>query len=250
MFKQVFFLWKRLDLSTQQFKAHYERNHAPLASGLFPALLLDYRRNYPRWASETRAAAGGFDVMTEIWCEDRGAFEALRAGLMQPAVRAVIAADEERFFIRGTLVMVVVDEIGAAQSGGAAAKVPLRKFVRFLTFPAGSDGTSLRDDYERALAALDIPKGLEILDHRRNYVRIDDPLNFIGNFDERKSLDGHARIFDMMEELWVAGAAPVAEELGARLPVIPGAVVHETWMEEHRSPVGRPAAPVADDFTS
>ncbi len=38
-----------------------------------------------------------FDVITEVWCDDRAAYEAMLTDLMKPETMAIIVEDERNF---------------------------------------------------------------------------------------------------------------------------------------------------------
>jgi hypothetical protein len=107
---------RRPDLTPEQFRDHYEANHAPMSLRLFP-YFVDYRRNYVRRdvAPERpagEAAPGGldFDVVTEITLADRAGYDRLVRDMADPAIRRQVVEDEERFMDRAATVVLVVDE--------------------------------------------------------------------------------------------------------------------------------------------
>src|ERR1700744_3808998 len=91
MFKVMFFLWRRPDLTRRQFIEHYEQGHVPLSYQTVPPAV-DFRRNYPLWDGplEPTSVFGlpPFDGMTELFHYDRTGFEAqLAAVKVAPAGR-------------------------------------------------------------------------------------------------------------------------------------------------------------------
>jgi len=109
MIKLVVLLKRRADLTTEQFRHHYETSHAVLAMRYFGHLLVEYRRNYP--ISSSSFAAGDaendldpavdsipeFDAVTEIVMPDRAAFDEFLRILGDPPIRRLFSEDEARF---------------------------------------------------------------------------------------------------------------------------------------------------------
>lgn len=112
MVKLIALLKKKPGMSREDFIAHYELRHAPLAMQL-TAMGHDYRRNYPKTArieGRETDSAPEYDVITEVWFEDRRAYEAFAASMKDPQVRAQIVGDEERFLDRSASRIYIVDE--------------------------------------------------------------------------------------------------------------------------------------------
>lgn len=112
MIKLIALLKKKPGMSREDFIAYYEMRHAPLALQL-TAMGHDYRRNYPRTVrveGRETDAAPEYDVITEVWFEDRRAYETFAASMREPDVRAQIVADEERFLDRAASKIFIVDE--------------------------------------------------------------------------------------------------------------------------------------------
>jgi uncharacterized protein (TIGR02118 family) len=103
--KLMAFLKAAPGLSREQFVDYYETRHVPLVKGIMPGII-DYRRNY------LAEAVGGFDVVTEVWFEDREVFEhAMRLATSEPGA-ARIAEDEANFLDRSATVVAFPDEQG------------------------------------------------------------------------------------------------------------------------------------------
>ncbi|MCH2169505.1 EthD domain-containing protein [Myxococcota bacterium] len=92
MVKSIGLLVRRPDLDAAGFRAHYEQNHAPLATRLlgFPG----YQRNYP--GSDAARAELGFDGFSEFWFQDNAQIAEIGA-LMQGDIGDVLREDELRF---------------------------------------------------------------------------------------------------------------------------------------------------------
>lgn len=112
MFKCIALLKKRSDLSRDELINYYENNHAPLIKSLFPGIL-QYRRNFLDLdgAFLSKAATIDFDVITEIWFENRAAYDVFIAENARPDVARRIAEDEENVFDRSATRMFVVEEM-------------------------------------------------------------------------------------------------------------------------------------------
>ncbi|MGE8318585.1 MAG: EthD domain-containing protein [Comamonas sp.] len=112
MYKCMALLRKRADISREQFEDYYRHHHAVLIRRLLPGLV-DYRSNFIDLAGAfvfPDAAPIDFDVITEMWFEDRAAYERFVAKAAEPAIAEQIARDEEHLFERGASRMFVVDE--------------------------------------------------------------------------------------------------------------------------------------------
>jgi len=112
MFKSIALLKKKAGLTRQQFIDYYENNHAPLIVRLTPGIRA-YHRNFIDWNGMFEAADGSetnFDCVTEVWFDDRAAYEKAMAVLTSPDVAKQIADDEEHVFDRSKTRMFVVDE--------------------------------------------------------------------------------------------------------------------------------------------
>ena len=112
MIKCIALLRKRADLSREDFIAYYETRHAPLVLSLLPGIV-EYRRSFVQPGGAFPAADGSpidFDVITEIWLEDRAAYDRFIAKSAEPDIARQIAEDEEHLFERSASRMVVVEE--------------------------------------------------------------------------------------------------------------------------------------------
>lgn len=108
MIKLIVMLKKRPDLTTAQFRAHYENSHAVLAMRYFGHLWVEYRRNYPVSSVNFSAMDAGrnprpddhrieFDAVTEIVMPDQAAFDEMLRLLNEPETRRLFSEDEMRF---------------------------------------------------------------------------------------------------------------------------------------------------------
>ncbi|MDD3799891.1 MAG: EthD domain-containing protein [Novosphingobium sp.] len=112
MFKCIALLKKRADISREEFIDYYRNNHSVLIRSLLPGIV-DYRSNFVDLEGAFMfpdASPIDFDVITEIWLEDRAAYDHFVARAAEPDVARRIAEDEENLFERGASRMMVVEE--------------------------------------------------------------------------------------------------------------------------------------------
>jgi hypothetical protein len=111
-FKAIALLKRREDLSREQFIDYYETRHAPLILEVTPGIVA-YRRNFADFEGAyvfPEAAPFDFDVVTEIWYEDRAGYDHAMAVTSSPEVWVRIEADEKNFLDRGKTRLFVVEE--------------------------------------------------------------------------------------------------------------------------------------------
>ena len=112
MFKCMALLRKRADITRDEFIDYYQSNHSVLIRKLLPGII-DYRSNFIDMEGAflfPDAAPIDFDVITELWFEDRAAYDLFVIASSDPDIAHQIAEDEENLFERGASRMVVVDE--------------------------------------------------------------------------------------------------------------------------------------------
>ena len=112
MFKIIAFLKRREGISLAEMKAHYEERHLPLALSTFPQIIR-HSRNYVDHGSARfgpDAEHVGYDVISEIWFEDRAGFEAMAAVLADQEASAALHEDEQRFLDTARCGMMIVEE--------------------------------------------------------------------------------------------------------------------------------------------
>lgn len=113
MIKLVTLLSRRPDLSLEEFIDRYESGHRLIGEKYLRQHACRYVRRFCRPAPGPLfdgAAPPPCDVVMEIWFPDREAYDATMATLMEPAVAAEIAEDEERLFDRSRTTAFVVEE--------------------------------------------------------------------------------------------------------------------------------------------
>jgi uncharacterized protein (TIGR02118 family) len=112
MFKAYAMMKRRPGTSLEEMITYYEAHHVPLAIESVPGLR-KYVRHYLRvWNSDTYRTdlEPPFDVVTELWFDDREAFDTAMAHLTEPTVAEAIAADEEKVFDRSTITFVTLED--------------------------------------------------------------------------------------------------------------------------------------------
>lgn len=112
MFKYIASLKAKQGLSREQFIEYYKRCHAPLIRQLLPQVI-DTRRNYIDLEGAfiyDGASEPDFDLMTELWCKDRAAYDEMIAITTRTDVAKRIADDEMCFLDRSKTRMFIVAE--------------------------------------------------------------------------------------------------------------------------------------------
>lgn len=109
-FKMVAMLKRRSDLTVEEFRLRYERDHVPLAIRVLRGRAIHYVRRYLTLFPEGDGAQD-YDVLTELWYADRAAFDAAMAHLAQPDIAREIAEDEDRLFDRPSMRFYLIDEV-------------------------------------------------------------------------------------------------------------------------------------------
>lgn len=118
MIKAIAFIKKRADITTEQFRHHYETVHAPLIDIVLP-YYATYRRNYVDGPVRPGGEAFAFDVVTELEFASVADYAAWQAALADPETLARIRADEANFVASGESRMYVVSPFESDYSGQA-----------------------------------------------------------------------------------------------------------------------------------
>jgi hypothetical protein len=112
LFKAIALLTCKPGLPRADFIHYYEHHHAPLLWSLFP-WFVEYRRNFLDVEGAiifANAKLPDFDVVTELWFENRAGYERMLADHENPEVSGAIARDEENCFDRTKTRFFVVEE--------------------------------------------------------------------------------------------------------------------------------------------
>jgi EthD domain len=111
MIKVVLLVRRRPGLSREEFRAHYEGTHAPLAARSL-AHLSGYTRNFVTGPDN----GADPDCITEFWYELEPPWSRARELVADDAIRAMLAVDEARFMDRGSMRTLIVEECASAPS--------------------------------------------------------------------------------------------------------------------------------------
>lgn len=102
---------KRPDISTDEFRDYYETRHAPLCEK-YSSAVSRYIRRYidPLPHPETGAFTDAYDVITELWFEDRAVFEGTIAYITTALMPDEVIEDEKNLFDRSSFRIATVVE--------------------------------------------------------------------------------------------------------------------------------------------
>ena len=120
MIKMLYFLKRKPDLTREEFRELYEGRHARLGEKHVPNAVR-YVRRYLEPAPELFTGTmfePEHDVITELWFDDRAAYEQAMANLARPEVIAEIVADEETIFDRSKHRVFMVEECDSPVGSG------------------------------------------------------------------------------------------------------------------------------------
>lgn len=123
MFKAYAMIKRKPGTTMEQLKAHYEGNHAPLAIKSVPNLKKYVRHYITSYGNDVYAEDDlPYDVITEIWFDDREDFEKGMAYLTEPATAAAISEDEKRLFDQSSIRFVTVEDAESELGKGYTSK--------------------------------------------------------------------------------------------------------------------------------
>ena len=121
MIKLVTLLKRRAGLSRADFIAYYESRHRKIGEQVLGGFASHYMRRFLH-PTDGIDRESDFDVLMEIWFPDQARMDACFAHLAEPAVAAMIAADEEMLFDRTRNRSFVVEEhVSDMPAAGTAA---------------------------------------------------------------------------------------------------------------------------------
>jgi hypothetical protein len=101
-YKALIFLKRRPGMSLQEFRDYYENNHVKLCMKYMSGVRRYFRRYVTPFPNPVsgNAAEMDFDVVTELWYDDRALYEKVLEYAAQGVLPADVIADEERVFDR------------------------------------------------------------------------------------------------------------------------------------------------------
>ncbi len=110
VYKILIFLKRRPGMSVPAFREYYENTHARLCEKYAVGLKRYFRRYLDPLPTPGATEELPFDVITELWFENRSVFEAMKAFTVRGELPADVLADEERLFDRPKSRFVMVEE--------------------------------------------------------------------------------------------------------------------------------------------
>lgn len=114
IYKLVIFMSRRPDVTPEAFRDYYESTHAKMGERIASqAGACRYVRRYVERlgdTADTRRFPFPYDVITEVWFEDRQIFEQVAASVSADERPEGIAEDEEQFMDRSMTRFVTVVE--------------------------------------------------------------------------------------------------------------------------------------------
>lgn len=111
-FKILMFMKRRSDLSVQAFREYYENHHVPLCLQ-YSSGISHYIRRFinPQPHPETGQWDNPeFDVITELWFDDKALFESTLAYITSTVMPEAIINDEKNLFDRKSFRLATVTE--------------------------------------------------------------------------------------------------------------------------------------------
>jgi len=119
MIEVVTLVFKRPDLSAEEFGDYYESHHRFLGEKYLSPHALKYIRRYPILAGDG-AETPCFDVMMEVWFDNYYSMEAAMADMSTEVAQRELAEDEEQLFDRERTQSFIVDECESDLEGDDA----------------------------------------------------------------------------------------------------------------------------------
>ncbi len=117
-FKVLIFLKRRPGMSLESFRDYYEGVHSKLCekyAGAAVRYVRRYVQSLPN-GSTGDASEMDFDVVTELWFDDRNSYEAVLQLAARGEMPAEVMADEERLFDRSKIRYATVVEFDSELS--------------------------------------------------------------------------------------------------------------------------------------
>ncbi len=112
MIKMIVLLKRKPGMTTDAFRDYYESKHRLIGEKYLRDHACRYVRRYltPLFQPEPGSGDEEFDVVLEVWYQDRASFEAGITRLGQPEVAAEIAEDEAQFLDRSRTRFFMIEE--------------------------------------------------------------------------------------------------------------------------------------------
>ena len=117
MVKIIMLIKRRPDLTREEFMDYYDNKHVPLMHKILSRGAAIHRRNFviPNVADIGAAdnidssAANEYDVICEVFYEDRETAESVMRDFEDPEIRRLCEEDEAKFQLRGSIKRYIVD---------------------------------------------------------------------------------------------------------------------------------------------
>lgn len=176
MFKAMVLLKRKPGLSLQQFIDHYENNHAPLGVK-YQTKMVRYIRHYLHpspYPLDGSVVEAEYDVLTELWFEDKQAYDEGMALMMAPEANAVLSEDEVRFLDLGKSRLAYIEDHESVLPWMASAPGDRSKDVRSIVLLKRKDGMTLDEFiayYENNHAPLGVQYSPTLSRYRRMFLR-------------------------------------------------------------------------------
>lgn len=108
-------------MSFEDFKDYYETKHCKIGEKVLPDGVYYVRRYLEPVPNPVTGEDYEleFDVLTEMWFDDRDAFDVAMAALSEPTVAAEIVADEEKLFDRSKIRFCTIEECASEPTTAA-----------------------------------------------------------------------------------------------------------------------------------
>jgi hypothetical protein len=112
MFKSVVLLKRKPGMSIEDFVSYYETYHRKLGEKFVPNAKKYVRRYLQALGNPVTGEMPElpYDVLTELWVENKADFNKAMALLSRPEVAAEIAADEDKLFDRSKNCFCTIEE--------------------------------------------------------------------------------------------------------------------------------------------
>lgn len=175
MFKVMVLLKRKPGLTLQQFIDHYESNHAPLGVK-YQTKMVRYIRHYLHalpYPLDGTIVEAEYDVLTELWFEDKQAYDEGMALMKEPEANAVLTEDEARFLDLTKSRLAYVEEHESelpGQSGVRDNRNDLRSIVLLQRRPDLTLDEFI-DHYETVHAHLGVKHSETLSRYRRFFLR-------------------------------------------------------------------------------
>jgi EthD domain len=171
MFKLMFLLKRKPGLTMQQFIDHYEGTHAPLAVKLHPSMVR-YMRHFLHavpYPLDGTLQEAEYDVLTEMWFENKAAYDEAMALAAESAVMARIREDEAHLFDMSKFSMSFVEEHESRLPGQTGVR-DNRKDVRSMVLLQRKPGLTL-DEFIEHYEIVHAPLGVKYSETQSRYRR-------------------------------------------------------------------------------